>query len=68
LSQKKLVRFCKINKIQVTAYSSFGGQSYIELQGSTADESLINNETIKKIATKNNKSTAQILLKWAIQQ
>lgn len=31
LTQKNLIRFCKINNIAVTGFSSFGGTSYIEI-------------------------------------
>lgn len=29
LTQKKLVRYCRSNRIQMTGFSSFGGASYI---------------------------------------
>lgn len=31
LTQKKLIRYCKANNIQITSFSSLGGTSYIEL-------------------------------------
>lgn len=44
LVQKNLIRYCKENKIQVTGYSSFASNSYVELGMATAEESLLNNQ------------------------
>lgn len=37
LTQKKLIRYCRMNKIQMTAFSSFGSHSYVELSGATKE-------------------------------
>lgn len=56
LHQKELFNFCKENRIQVEAYSPL-----------TRGKRL-NHASIIKIAKKYNKTSAQILIKWCIQQ
>lgn len=68
LTQKKLLKYCKSKQIHVTAYSSFGATSYVELGATKPEESLTNYEVVKGLAEKYKKSPAQILLKWAVQQ
>lgn len=68
LTQKELVEYCKMNEIKMTSFSTFGGASYVELTMAKEDESLLNNETIKSIADKNQKTPGQVLLRWAVQQ
>lgn len=55
LSQEKLRKYCKEKGIVFEAYSPL------------AKGKILNNETIKKIAKKYNKSVAQICLRWNIQ-
>ncbi|QCR31234.1 aldo/keto reductase [Lysinibacillus sp. SGAir0095] len=55
LSQKELQAFCKKNDIQLEAWSPL-------MQGQ-----LLDNETLKELATKYNKSVAQIILRWDLQ-
>ena len=70
LTQEGLVNFAKDNKIAVTAYSSFGPQSFIELDMKRAKDTplLFDNSTIKSVADKHGKTPAQILLRWATQR
>lgn len=70
LTQEGLVKFAQEKGIVVTAYSSFGPQSFLELDMQRAKDTplLMDNETIKKIADKHGKSPAQILLRWATQR
>ncbi|KAK3111496.1 D-xylose reductase [Teratosphaeriaceae sp. CCFEE 6253] len=70
LVQKDLVELCKSRKIAVTAYSSFGPQSFVELDMASAKntELLFDNKTVKSIAEKHSKSPAQVLLRWATQR
>ena len=70
LTQESLVNFAKENKIAVTAYSSFGPQSFIELDMQQAKDTplLFDNPIIKSIADKHSKTAAQILLRWATQR
>jgi len=71
LQQPQLVEYCQrpsVN-IAVTAYSSFGGVSYIPLGSPLAKETtnLLEHPTVLDIAKKHNKTTAQVLLRWAVQ-
>jgi len=55
LYQKQLLDYCEKNKIQVEAYSPL-------TQGAK-----LNHPTIQQIATKHNKTPAQVLLRWSLQ-
>lgn len=73
LTQPGLVQMAQTHKIVVTAYSSFGPQSFLELPPAfrqrAADVALLfDAESIKSIASKHNKTPAQVLLRWATQR
>lgn len=68
LTQKKTIRFCQENNIQITSYSTMGGNSYVELGMSTKEEAITDTDTIKSLAAKHGKTCAQIILRWAVQQ
>ncbi|EMC98581.1 hypothetical protein BAUCODRAFT_374705 [Baudoinia panamericana UAMH 10762] len=70
LVQQDLLDFCKSRGIAVTAYSSFGPQSFVELDMQSAKDAplLFDHEVINAIAKKHNKSPAQVLLRWATQR
>lgn len=70
LVQKDLVQLAKTEGIAVTAYSSFGPQSFLELDMTKAKDTplLLDNPTIKKIADAHGKSPAQVLLRWPTQR
>lgn len=70
LVQPELIALAQEMKIAVTAYSSFGPQSYVELQSPRANVSkpLMETDTVKKIAEKHGKTPAQVLLRWATQR
>lgn len=70
LAQPALVKFAQDQGIAVTAYSSFGPQSFLELDMKRAHDTplLFDNPTVKKIAEKHGKTPAQILLRWATQR
>ncbi|KAK2564830.1 Glyoxal reductase, partial [Acropora cervicornis] len=55
LYQKNLHEYCQSKRIWLQAYTSLG-------QGKLLDE-----EVVRSIATQHNKSTAQVLLRWALQ-
>lgn len=70
LTQEGLVKLAHDEGIAVTAYSSFGPQSFLELDMQQAKDTplLFDNPTIKEIAQKHGKTPAQILLRWATQR
>ena len=70
LTQEGLVKLAHDHSIAVTAYSSFGPQSFIELDMQRAKDTplLFDNPIVKKIAEKHGKTPAQILLRWATQR
>lgn len=71
LPQWKLVEWCHMKDIHVTAYSSFGSQSFIELKSAKAEncENLLKHEKIKAIADKYEGTTnSDVLLQWALQR
>jgi len=63
-SQEKLVKFCQENKVEVTAYASLGAPGLQRENNVT----LLSDPVIKTIADAHKKSTAQVLLKWAVQK
>ena len=70
LQQKTLIEFVQKWGIAITAYSSFGPQSFLELGHAQAlnTPTLFENDTIKTIASSHNKTPAQVLLRWATQR
>ncbi|EAU81725.1 D-xylose reductase [Coprinopsis cinerea okayama7 len=70
LTQNALLDFAKSQNIAVTAYSSFGPQSFVELDWDKAKDTppLFEHQVITTIASKHNKTPAQVLLRWATQR
>lgn len=70
LVQQNLTDLCKHLGIAITAYSSFGPQSFLELDMQRAKDTplLFEHETIKSIADKHGKTPAQVLLRWSTQR
>ncbi|KAJ7786477.1 NADP-dependent oxidoreductase domain-containing protein [Mycena metata] len=68
LTQEALVNFAKTHEIAITAYSSFGPQSYVELSMDQGAESLFTHDVIASVAKKHQRTTAQVLLRWATQR
>ncbi|CCE63279.1 hypothetical protein TPHA_0E01860 [Tetrapisispora phaffii CBS 4417] len=70
LTQPHLIEYCKLNDIQVVAYSSFGPQSFLELNVQKALDAkvLFEHEVIKSIATNHSVEPSQVLLRWATQR
>ncbi len=58
LPQEELIDYCKKNMIAVTAYAPLGSGSSIMLE----------DETIRRIAEKNNATPAQVLLAWNMER
>lgn len=70
LQQKRLVEWVQSKGIAITAYSSFGPQSFIELkhEGALNIPGLFEHEDINTIAKKHERTPAQVLLRWATQR
>lgn len=70
LVQPTLLQLAETEGIAVTAYSSFGPQSFIELDWQKAHDTpvLFEHQTITDIAKKVNKTPSQVLLRWATQR
>ncbi|KAJ9652758.1 D-xylose reductase [Coniosporium apollinis] len=70
LVQQKLLDLCQREGIAVTAYSSFGPQSFRDLGMKLGHNTplLFDHPVITKIAEKHGKTPAQVLLRWATQR
>lgn len=70
LTQPGLINYAQAQSITITAYSSFGPQSFRELNMKSAHDTplLFDHPTITKIAGKHGKTPAQVLLRWATQR
>lgn len=67
LPQERLVKWVKDQGIHITAYSSFGPTSYVNLSESGKNfVSLLDHKTVKTVADKHNISSGQVLLRWAL--
>ena len=67
-SQEKLIRFAFENDMHVTAFSTFGSASYVELNMATAKDSLMTDPTVVAIGEAKKKTPAQVLIRWALQR
>ncbi|KAI1820812.1 NAD(P)H-dependent D-xylose reductase [Xylaria intraflava] len=70
LTQPQLIKVAKENNIVVTGYSSFGPQSFLELNhaGALKAKSLFEQDVIKSIAAKHGKTPGQVVLRWNTQR
>lgn len=70
LVQPTLLELAKSEGIAVTAYSSFGPQSFVELGWEKAADTpvLFEHEVVTKLAEKYKKTPAQVLLRWSTQR
>ncbi|KAJ5497875.1 hypothetical protein LT330_002834 [Penicillium expansum] len=70
LTQTRLVDYAQKEGIAVTAYSSFGPLSFIELDLKHAKDTplLFEHATITAIAEKHGRTPAQVLLRWSTQR
>lgn len=66
--QGKLLRFCREHGIAVTAFSSFGSSSYVELGMAATTDSCLDCACIREIAMNHKRTPAQVALRWAIQR
>ncbi|KAM9909603.1 hypothetical protein OXX69_005268, partial [Metschnikowia pulcherrima] len=70
LQQPRLIEYVQSKGIAITAYSSFGPQSFVELDHPKVKEcvTLFEHEDIVSIAKAHDKSAGQVLLRWATQR
>lgn len=70
LTQETLVQLAKEEGIAITAYSSFGPQSFFELDFKSAASvpTLFENKAVVSIAKRVGKTPAQVLLRWSTQR
>ncbi|KAG7896885.1 hypothetical protein KL908_000287 [Ogataea polymorpha] len=70
LTQEKLIKYVQAQDIAVVAYSSFGPQSFVELDHAKAKNtvSLLKHDLINSIASAHKVTPAQVLLRWATQR
>jgi len=68
LTQEPVIALCKTLGIAVTGYSSFGPQSFVELNMDKNTSSLLEHKGVTEIASKYKKTPAQVLLRWATQR
>ncbi|CAI6334424.1 unnamed protein product [Periconia digitata] len=73
LVQPELIQMAQTHGIVVTAYSSFGPQSFLELPPAFKERAsnvalLFDAEPVKRAAATHGKTPAQVLLRWATQR
>ena len=70
LTQETLLKLAAHYGIVVTAYSSFGPQSFLEMDMKRAQDAplLMEHPTVKGVAETHGKTPAQVLLRWATQR
>lgn len=65
LQQNDLLEYCKKKEIHLTAYSPLGSGDRSDDMKADNEPSLLDNETIVKIAKKHEVTPGQVLIKWA---
>ncbi len=68
LTQEKLLRFAREQKIVCTAFSPLGALSYHAIGMADRSDSLLEHKEIKLIAAVHGKAPAQVLLRWGVQR
>ena len=67
-SQTKLIRMAREAGLSITAFSVLGATSYKELNMASEDDELLSHRVVTQIATKHDKTPAQVLIRWAVQR
>lgn len=67
-SQQKLVRFCQEKGIAVTGFSNLGASSYLEMNMAGKGDSCLEEPVVKAIAEAQQRTPAQVVLRWAVQR
>jgi D-xylose reductase len=68
LTQEKLIQLAQQYGLNVTAFSPLGASSYFELEMAKTNEAVLDHPTVQRIATRINRTPAQVVLRWAIQR
>lgn len=68
LTQDKLLRFSREEKIAVTAFSPLGAPSYVPLGMAQEHESIMHERVVLNVVARHGKSAAQVLLRWGVQR
>lgn len=70
LTQPDLIKYVHSEGIAITGYSTFGPQSFIELDhpGAKNMVKVLEHETVTSICKEVNKTPAQVILRWATQR
>jgi len=68
LAQEPLCDFCRKNGIHLTAYSPLGSGDRPDVMKKLDELSLLKNETVAAIAKAHNCTSAQVLIRWAIER
>lgn len=68
LVQDKLLRFCRLKGIAVTAFSNLGAGSYVPLGMAAVEESCLREPIVQEIASKHGRTPAQVVLRWGVQR
>ncbi|ANB15512.1 trifunctional aldehyde reductase/xylose reductase/glucose 1-dehydrogenase (NADP(+)) [Sugiyamaella lignohabitans] len=70
LTQPDLIKYVQAEGIAITAYSTFGPQSFIELNHPKAKSItlVLEHPTVLKIAEETKKTPAQVILRWVTQR
>jgi D-xylose reductase len=68
LTQEKLVRFCRENRVAVTGFSPLGAPSYVPLGMADPGESVLDEPAVRAAAARLGKTPAQIVLRWGVQR
>jgi D-xylose reductase len=68
LTQEKLLRFCKDAGVAVTAFSPLGAASYYSIGMAGEGDSALEQPVVRDIASRHDKSPAQVLLRWGVQR
>lgn len=68
LAQDKLLRFCRDERIAVTAFSPLGAPSYVPLGMASADDGVLDHRVVVDAARAVGRTPAQVVLRWAVQR
>jgi D-xylose reductase len=68
LTQERLLRLAQDYEIAVTAFSPLGAGSYVALSMATENDSVLSQPAVLNIASRLQRSPAQIVLRWGVQR